>query len=144
MAGYRSSKRPRSTSGASKESPGGDESEPHALRSEVARLREQLLRSDAENGRLHQHVVPVPTVDLSRLDTSLATHIASFVGTSLERCKLELTCKSLGWKQPLTGLNLSLAEEVTQQVVCSRRAQQFARLNPTKLRSNTCRNNTNN
>ncbi|EJK71899.1 hypothetical protein THAOC_06617 [Thalassiosira oceanica] len=40
MADDRSSKRPRTTSGASEESACGDESETHALRSENARLRE--------------------------------------------------------------------------------------------------------
>ncbi|EJK53671.1 hypothetical protein THAOC_26840 [Thalassiosira oceanica] len=136
MADDRSSKRPRTTSGASEESACGDESETHALRSENARLREQLLRSDAEIGRLRQQlqrlqgshealpvVVPAstPTVDLSRIDTSLVTHIVSFLGTSLELRSLALTCKSFGWQRPATGLDLSLAEEVARQVVCSGR-----------------------
>ncbi|EJK60048.1 hypothetical protein THAOC_19669, partial [Thalassiosira oceanica] len=116
----------------------GDESETHALRSENARLREQLLRSDAEVARLRQQlqrlqgshealpapvVVPAstPTVDLSRIDTSLVTHIVSFLGTSLELRSLALTCKSFGWQRPATGLDLSLAEEVARQVVCSGR-----------------------
>ncbi|EJK60047.1 hypothetical protein THAOC_19668 [Thalassiosira oceanica] len=134
MADDRSSKRPRTTSGASEESASGDESETHALRSEVARLREQLLRSDAEVARLRQQlqrlqgghealpvVVLASSVDLSRLDTSLATHIVSFLGTSLELRNLALTCKAFGWQQPATGLDLSLAEEVARQVVCSGR-----------------------
>ncbi|EJK51523.1 hypothetical protein THAOC_29298 [Thalassiosira oceanica] len=133
MADDRSSKRPRTAFGASEESACGDESETHALRSENARLREQLLRSDAEVARLRQRllcqgdheVLPVvtimPTVDLSRLDTGLVTHIVSFLGTSFELRNLALTCKSFGWQQPATGLNLSLVEEVARQVVCSGR-----------------------
>ncbi|EJK51284.1 hypothetical protein THAOC_29557, partial [Thalassiosira oceanica] len=134
MADDRSSKRPRTASGASEESACGDESETHALRSENARLREQLLRSDAEVARLRQQLqrlqgshealpddAPAPTIDLSRVDTSLATHIVSFLGTSLELRNLTLTCKAFGWQQPVTGLDLSLAEEVARQVVCSGR-----------------------
>ncbi|EJK48016.1 hypothetical protein THAOC_33224, partial [Thalassiosira oceanica] len=126
------------TSGASEESACGDESETHALRSENARLREQLLRSDAEVARLRQQLqrlqeshaalpddVPAwtartaPTVDLSRIDTSLVAHIVSFLGTSLELRNLALTCRAFGWQQPATGPDLSLAEEVARQVVRS-------------------------
>ncbi|EJK75276.1 hypothetical protein THAOC_03005 [Thalassiosira oceanica] len=131
MADDRSSKRPRTAFGASEESACGDESETHALRSENARL---LLRSDAEVARLRQQlqrlqgshealpVVPSLSVDLSRIDTSLVTHIVSFLGTSLELRNLALTCKAFGWQQQQpAGLDLSLVEEVAQQVACSGR-----------------------
>ena len=110
------------------------ESENHALRSEVARLRQQLVSADDENRRLrgqldrlqgNHEVLPVvippptPTVDLSRLDTTLVLHIASFVGTTLELLNLALTCKSFGWQQLATGQDWSLVEEVARQVVCS-------------------------
>ncbi|EJK50836.1 hypothetical protein THAOC_30060 [Thalassiosira oceanica] len=132
MADDRSSKRPRTTSGASEKST-CDDARIVALESENHALRQQILRSDAENGRLRQQlqcqgdheVLPVvtirPTVDLSRLDTGLVTHIVSFLGTSFELHNLALTCKSFGWQQPATGLDLSLVEEVARQVVCSGR-----------------------
>ncbi|EJK62309.1 hypothetical protein THAOC_17082, partial [Thalassiosira oceanica] len=47
--------------------------------------------------------------------------IVSFLGTSLELRNLALTCKAFGWQQPATGLDLSLAEEVARQIVCSGR-----------------------
>ncbi|EJK59093.1 hypothetical protein THAOC_20729 [Thalassiosira oceanica] len=105
-----------------------------SLESENHALRKQLLRSDAEVALLRQRLqcfevrhdvlpvvtpTPTPTVDLSRLDTGLVTHIVSFLGTSLELRNLALTCKAFGWKQSATGQDLTLAEEVAQQVVCS-------------------------
>ena len=110
------------------------ESENHALRSEVARLRQQLVSADDENRRLrgqldrlqgNHEVLPVvippptPTVDLSRLDTTLVLHIASFVGTTLELLNLALTCKSFGWQQTASGLDWSLAEEAARRVISS-------------------------
>ena len=130
MADDQSSKRPRIDPGPSGES-GCDESEIHALRSENARLRQQLLCADAENARLRQQLQgshealqivvppPTPTVDLSRLDTSLVTLIVSFLGTSRELFSLALTCKSFGWQQPTAEHDMSLVEEVSRQVVCS-------------------------
>ena len=132
--GRRGSKRPKIAVGAS----GGDardDARNDALESEIHALRQQLVRSEAEvarvrreNERLRQQlqgnheVLPVskPTVvDLSRVDTSLVTQIASFVGTSRELLNLALTCKSFGWQQPAAGLDLSLAEEVARKVVVS-------------------------
>ncbi|EJK57044.1 hypothetical protein THAOC_22958 [Thalassiosira oceanica] len=133
MADDRSSKRPRTTSRANGEST-FDDARIVALESEIRTLRLQLLRSDAENERLRgqlqyfegrHEALPVvtikPTVDISRLDTGLVTHIVSFLGTSLELRNLALTCKAFGWQQPATGLDLSLAEQVARQVVCSGR-----------------------
>ena len=143
MADDQSSKRPRTTSGAGGESTCDNESsEIHTLRSEVARLRQQLLRSDAEVTRLRRQlqrpqgshdVLPVvtqtPTVDLSRLDPSLVTQIVSFLGTSIELRNLALTCKAFGWQQPSsTERDLSLAEQVARQVVCSGRNTVDARV----------------
>lgn len=148
MANDQSSKRLMTTSGAGGESTCVNESsEIHALRSEVARLRQQLLcaddenarlreellRSDAENARLLQQLqglqgsheaLPVATltstsVDISRLDTSLVTLIVTFLGISLELRNLALTCKAFGWQQPATGQDLSLVEEAARQIVCS-------------------------
>ncbi|EJK73931.1 hypothetical protein THAOC_04427 [Thalassiosira oceanica] len=95
-------------------------SENTRLRSEVALLREQLQRLQGSHDVLPV-VIPAPTstVDLSRLDPSLVTQIASFVGTSRELLNLALTCKSFGWQQPASGLSWSLAEEVAQQAVRS-------------------------
>ncbi|EJK67589.1 hypothetical protein THAOC_11355, partial [Thalassiosira oceanica] len=125
-----SNKRLKATSGAGgKNASAGDarndalESEIHALRSENARLREQLLSSDAEYGRLRQRlqgfahdvlpmVVPSVSVDLSRLDTGLVVQIASFIGTSRELLNIALTCKSFGWQQPASCQDWSVAEEV--------------------------------
>ena len=132
MADDQSSKRRKTTSGVGGESTCGDESETHALRSEVARLRrQQLLSADAENARLIRQqlqgshetppVVALTTVDLSRLDPSLVTQIMSFLGTSLELRNLALTCGSFGWRQTASGLDWSLVEEVARQVVCSGR-----------------------
>ncbi|EJK59108.1 hypothetical protein THAOC_20712 [Thalassiosira oceanica] len=46
-------------------------------------------------------------------------NVTSFLGTSRELLNLALTCKSFGWRQPLSTLNLSLVEEVARQTVCS-------------------------
>ena len=109
------------------------DSENHTLKSENARLRQQLLCADAENARLRQRLgnleghhdeLPVveqtPTVDLSRFDTSLVTRILSFVGTSFTLRNFALTCKSFGWQQPGSGLDWSLAEQTARQAVCVR------------------------
>ena len=64
-------------------------------------------------------VTPPPTVDISRLDTCLVVQVASFVGTSRELRNLALTCKAFGRKQPGSGLDLSLAEEVARGAVRS-------------------------
>ena len=134
MADDQSSKRRKTNSEASGDSTCDDESEIQALRSENARLRQQLLGADTEVTRLRQRlgyfegchdVLPVvkqtPTVDLSRLDKGLVTHIVSFLGTSLDLRNLALTCKAFGWHQPAFGQDLSLVEEVARQVVCSGR-----------------------
>ena len=62
------------------------------------------------------------TVDLSRIDTGIVGHMASFLGTSHELLNLALTCKSFGWRQPTSAsdLELSFVEEVARQTVCSR------------------------
>ena len=101
-----------------------------ALEHENAHIRQQLLRSDAEVARQQQLQVnhgaladnTFEVVNFSRLDTSLVTHIVSFVGTSRELINLALTCKSFGWNQPrLSGLEWSLTEEVARQAVQSGR-----------------------
>ncbi|EJK51996.1 hypothetical protein THAOC_28777 [Thalassiosira oceanica] len=58
--------------------------------------------------------------DLSRVDADLVTHITSFLGTPHELLNLALTCKSFGWRQPLSARTWSLVEEVARQAVCSR------------------------
>ena len=102
---------------------------------EVAGLRGRIAELESENEQLRRHVrreegdyevlpvvvVVVPaTVDLSRVDPSIATQISSFLGTSRELLNLGLTCKSFGWRQPTSTLTLSLVEEVARQEVCSR------------------------
>ena len=84
---------------------------------EVARFRQQLQRLQENHGALAAENFAV--VNLSRLDTSLVTHIASFVGTSCELLNLALTCKSFGWQQPGSGLDWSLAEEAARHAVSS-------------------------
>ncbi|EJK47474.1 hypothetical protein THAOC_33798 [Thalassiosira oceanica] len=91
------------------------ESENEQLRSYVARLR-----SENEELPVDFEVVVTSRVDLSRIDTSIFTQIASFVGASRELLGLALTCKSFGWRQPTSNLNWSLVEEVARQEVCSR------------------------
>ena len=91
------------------------EAENERLRAENA-----LLRRETRIGDVLPAVVPTPTVDISRLDASLAIHIASFVGTSLELLNLALTCKAFGWQRPGSGSGAwSFVEEVARQVVCS-------------------------
>ena len=134
MADDQSNKRHKITSGVSGDSTCDYESENHDLRSENARLRQQLLSADKEVVRLRQRlgdfegchdVLPVvkqtPTVDLSRLDKGLVTHILSFLGTYLELRNLALTCKSFGWHQPGSWQDLPFAEEVARRVVRSER-----------------------
>ncbi|EJK52770.1 hypothetical protein THAOC_27927 [Thalassiosira oceanica] len=128
MADDQSNKRPKNGPGAS----GGD-ARVDALESEIRALRQQLRRSDAENASLRGQlrrlrrdhdvlpVVPSLSVDLSRLDAGLVTRIVSYLGTSPELRNVALTCKSFGWQQPSTGLDLSSVEEVARQVVCSGR-----------------------
>ena len=114
------------------------ESEIRALRSENARLRQQLLRSDAEvaevaevarlRQRLHllegHHdvlpvVVPSRVVDLSRFDAGLVTQIFSFVGASRGLLNVALTCKAFGWQRSGSSLDWPLAEEAARQAACS-------------------------
>ncbi|EJK58309.1 hypothetical protein THAOC_21580 [Thalassiosira oceanica] len=100
------------------------ESENKQLRSDVARLssENEQLRGQGKHVGNHE-VLPVifaTTVDLSRIDTSIVTQIASFVGTSRELLGLALTCKSFGWRQPTSNLNWSLVEEVARREVCKR------------------------
>ena len=129
MADDRSSKRLKPTSRAAASGEGSKydharivslESENHSLLSENARLRQQLQRLQENHDALPVVTpTPTPTVDISRLDTGLVTHISSFVGTSLELLNLALTCKSFGWQLP--GLNSSLVERVARQTVRSGR-----------------------
>ncbi|EJK77797.1 hypothetical protein THAOC_00347, partial [Thalassiosira oceanica] len=95
-------------------------SENEQLRSDVARLSSE---NEQLSGRGNNEVLPVvivpPTVDLSRIDTSIFTQISSFVGTARELLNLALTCKSFGWRQTTSNLNWSLVEEVARQQVCS-------------------------
>ena len=105
----------------------------HALERENGHLRQQLARSDAENARLRQQlqglqgnhealaVSTFAVVDLSRIDFGLLAQIASFVGTSRDLFDLALTCKSFGWQQPTAEHDLSVAEEVARQILCSGR-----------------------
>ena len=101
---------------------------------EFAELRGKIAKLESENEQLLWHgrreegnheVLPVvvdvaATVDLSRVDSSIATQISSFLGTSRELLNLGLTCKSFAWRQPSSTLNWSLVEEVARQIVCSR------------------------
>ncbi|EJK59992.1 hypothetical protein THAOC_19731, partial [Thalassiosira oceanica] len=99
------------------------------LESEIVKLRSDVARLSSENaqlrGRGKHEVLPVDfkvvvtsRVDLSRIDTSIVTQIASFVGNSRELLGLALTCKSFGWRQTASTLNWSLVEEVARQEVC--------------------------
>ena len=107
------------------------------LESEIAKLRlenaQRIAALESENEQLRRGgrqvegnhealpvVVAAATVDLSRVDSSIVSHITSFLGTSRELLNLALTCKSFGWRQPLLLLNWSLIEEVTRQTVCTR------------------------
>ena len=69
-------------------------------------------------------VIAKITVDLSRVDMGLVTHISSFIETSSELLNLALTCKSFGWRQPTSvdtmALDWSLIEEVARKAVCSK------------------------
>ncbi|EJK45991.1 hypothetical protein THAOC_35368 [Thalassiosira oceanica] len=93
------------------------------LESENERLRSDQRGRRREEG--NHEVLPAVmtvtvTVDLSRVDTDLITHITSFLGTPRELLDLALTCKSFGWRQPATAFNWSLVEEVARQTVFSR------------------------
>ena len=119
MADDKRSKRLKTTFGAGRENANDDAK--NALRSENASVRQENspLRQLLQGNREALPVSTLTVVDLSRIDTSLITDIASFVGTSRELLNLALTSKSFGWQQPATGLDWSLAEEVARQAVCS-------------------------
>ncbi|EJK61615.1 hypothetical protein THAOC_17866 [Thalassiosira oceanica] len=94
-----------------------------ALKSE----NEQLRRGRREEGS--HEVLPVATlvitaVDLSRVDKSIVTLISSFLDSSNELLNLALTCKSFGWRQPMSTPNWSLVEEVARQAVFSRATEE--------------------
>ncbi|EJK58907.1 hypothetical protein THAOC_20933, partial [Thalassiosira oceanica] len=107
---------------------------PAVVQGRIAQLESEVQRLRFENAQLRQcrqqqlegnhEVLPVSlppfAVDLSRVDTSIVAHVASFLGESRELLNLALTCKSFGWRQPASTLNLSLVEEVARQAVCSR------------------------
>lgn len=59
------------------------------------------------------------TVDLSRVDTSIVTHISSFVGTSRGLLSLAQTCKAFGWRRPRSTPGWSVAEESARLAVRS-------------------------
>ena len=105
-----------------KKSPGGGlvNTELRRRISELESENEQLRRRGRQEGN-HEvlPVVVVATVDLSRIDTSIVTHISSFLGTSRELLNLGLTCKSFGFRQPTSTRHLSLVEEVARRKVCS-------------------------
>ncbi|EJK71952.1 hypothetical protein THAOC_06565 [Thalassiosira oceanica] len=90
----------------------------------ISKLESEIeqLRRRGKGGGNHE-VLPVvvsTAVDLSRVDTGLVTHITSFLGTSRELLNLALTCKSFGWRQPVSTQIWSQAEEVARQAVRSR------------------------
>ncbi|EJK58696.1 hypothetical protein THAOC_21160 [Thalassiosira oceanica] len=104
---------------------------------EAAQLRRRIVELESEIEQLRRRgqgegdheVLPVVTevnvtvstaVDLSRVTTGIVTHITSFLGKPRELLNLALTCKSFGWRQPVSTLNWSLVEEVSRQAVCSR------------------------
>ncbi|EJK74188.1 hypothetical protein THAOC_04148 [Thalassiosira oceanica] len=102
-----------------------------AANQEVAKLRGRVVELESENDRLRRrgqaegnhNVLPVvmtAIVDLSRIDTGVVAQISSFLAASRELLNLALTCKSFGWRQPMSTLNWSLVEEVARQSVCSR------------------------
>ncbi|EJK57514.1 hypothetical protein THAOC_22433 [Thalassiosira oceanica] len=95
------------------------ESEVQRLRSEIEQLRGRIRQLEGNHEVLPVVVVPA-TVDLSRVDTSIVAHVASFLGESPELLNLALTCKSFGWRQPSSTLNLSLVEEVASRAARSR------------------------
>ncbi|EJK77576.1 hypothetical protein THAOC_00585 [Thalassiosira oceanica] len=110
------------------------------LESEIAKLRQEILQQaggiaalESENEQLRRRgkgegnheVLPIAvtrvfTVDLSRVDTSIVSHVTSFLTSSYELLNLALTCKSFGWRQPASTLNWSLVEDAARQTVCSR------------------------
>ncbi|EJK44137.1 hypothetical protein THAOC_37351, partial [Thalassiosira oceanica] len=84
-------------------------------------IENEQLRRRAQGEGSHE-LLPVAvtvTVDLSQVDSGIVRNVTSFLGTSRELLNLALTCKSFGWRQPLSTLNLSLVEEVARQTVCS-------------------------
>ena len=88
------------------------------LESEIEQLRRR--GRDAGNHEMLPVVVATTvTVDLSHAHSSIVAQISSFLGTSNELLNLGLTCKSFGWRQPTSTLNMSLVEEVARQTVCS-------------------------
>ncbi|EJK56773.1 hypothetical protein THAOC_23272, partial [Thalassiosira oceanica] len=88
-----------------------------AIESEIEQLRR---RGQGEGNHEMLPVVVAATVDLSRVDTSIVSHVTSFLASSRELLSLALTCKSFGWRQPMSTLNWSLVEEVARQTVSSR------------------------
>ncbi|EJK52987.1 hypothetical protein THAOC_27656, partial [Thalassiosira oceanica] len=78
-----------------------------------------------DNGQEEGNHVVLPVsfsakVDLSRVDSDIVSNVTSFLGTPRELLDLALTCKSFGWRQPMSARTWSLVEEVARQAVCSR------------------------
>ncbi|EJK61668.1 hypothetical protein THAOC_17799, partial [Thalassiosira oceanica] len=96
------------------------ESEIEKLRQEIAQLRQRCRQQEGNHDVLPVAVATVATVDLSQVDSSIVTHISSFLGTSGELLDLALTCKSFGWHHPASTQNISLVEWVARQAVSSR------------------------
>ncbi|EJK54942.1 hypothetical protein THAOC_25383, partial [Thalassiosira oceanica] len=124
--GDQSRKRPKTSSGDRGADARNDdlEYEIRALKSENARLRKQLQlfegRQDVLVPKSSSRYTLRSSANLSRVDASVIALVASFLGTSLELLNLALTCKSFGWQQLASGLDLSLAEEAARQAVCSK------------------------
>ncbi|EJK76720.1 hypothetical protein THAOC_01503 [Thalassiosira oceanica] len=84
------------------------------LESEIRALRGEGKHDDSRLPAVTKRTV---SVDLSRVDPSLVTQVASFLCRSRELLGLALTCKAFGWRRTPSGS--SLIEEAARQFLAN-------------------------
>jgi len=83
-------------------------------RNEELESENRVLRGEGRHDDSRLPVVTKRTVDLSRVDPSLVTQVASFLCRSRELLGMALTCKAFGQRRPSGS---SLVEEAARQLL---------------------------
>ncbi|EJK70692.1 hypothetical protein THAOC_07928, partial [Thalassiosira oceanica] len=88
-----------------------------AARNDELQSEIRALRGEGKHDDSRLPVVTKRTVDLSRVDPSLVTQVASFLCRSRELLSMALTCKAFGWRRTPSGS--SLIEEAARQFLAN-------------------------